>query len=47
MGTLGRAIHTVGNRIRGTAQAQARVGSLLQGSHHIEKHRKLPLASLY
>lgn len=38
MGTLGRAIHTVGNRIRGTAQAQARVGSLLQGSHHIEKH---------
>ncbi|KAG7599683.1 Trimeric LpxA-like superfamily [Arabidopsis suecica] len=32
MGTLGRAIHSLGNRIRGTAQA------LLQGSHHIEEH---------
>ncbi|CAE5959557.1 unnamed protein product [Arabidopsis arenosa] len=38
MGTLGRAIHTLGNRIRGTAQSLDRVGSLLQGSHHIEEH---------
>ncbi|AAG12816.1 Gamma carbonic anhydrase 2 [Arabidopsis thaliana] len=38
MGTLGRAIYTVGNWIRGTGQALDRVGSLLQGSHRIEEH---------
>lgn len=40
MGTLGRAIYTVGNWIRGTGQALDRVGSLLQGSHRLEEHRK-------
>ncbi|CAH8389577.1 unnamed protein product [Eruca vesicaria subsp. sativa] len=38
MGTLGRAIYTVGNWIRGTGQALDRVGSLLQGSHRLEEH---------
>ncbi|CAF1929978.1 unnamed protein product [Brassica oleracea var. botrytis] len=38
MGTLGRAIYTVGKWIRGSGQALDRVGSLLQGSHRFEEH---------
>ncbi|KAG2314416.1 hypothetical protein Bca4012_065097 [Brassica carinata] len=38
MGTLGRAIYTVGNWIRGSGQALDRVGSLLQGSYRLEEH---------
>ncbi|KAG2328657.1 hypothetical protein Bca52824_011385 [Brassica carinata] len=38
MGTLGRAIYTVGNWIRGSGQALDRFGSLLQGSYRLEEH---------
>ncbi|XP_051139878.1 gamma carbonic anhydrase 2, mitochondrial-like isoform X1 [Andrographis paniculata] len=45
MGTLGRAIYSLGNWIRGTGQAMDRLGVLLQGSYYcpeqISRHRTL------
>ncbi|KAJ3698112.1 hypothetical protein LUZ61_001817 [Rhynchospora tenuis] len=45
MGTLGRAIYTVGSWIRGTGQAMDRLGVTLQGSNYIpeqvSKHRTI------
>ncbi|KAL7117337.1 hypothetical protein ACP275_03G065800 [Erythranthe tilingii] len=38
MGTLGKAVYTLGNWIRGTGKAMDKVGSLLQGSSYIEEH---------
>jgi hypothetical protein len=49
MGTLGRAIFTVGRWIRGTGQAMDRLGSTIQGGRRIEEQRKhlpLPATSL-
>ncbi|TVU37556.1 hypothetical protein EJB05_10876 [Eragrostis curvula] len=37
MGTLGRAIFTVGKWIRGTGQAMDRLGSTIQGGHRVEE----------
>ena len=39
MGTLGRAIYSVGNWIRGTGQAIDRLGSLLQGGYYVQEQR--------
>ncbi|CAI9755879.1 unnamed protein product [Fraxinus pennsylvanica] len=45
MGSLGRAVFTLGNWIRETGQAMDRLGCLLQGSYHIpeqlSRHRTL------
>ncbi|XP_074295197.1 gamma carbonic anhydrase 1, mitochondrial-like [Silene latifolia] len=38
MGTLGRAIYTVGFWIRETGQAMDRLGCRLQGNHHFQEH---------
>lgn len=47
MGTLGRAIYTVGKWIRGTGQAMDRLGSTIQGGLRVEEQRKQqPLPSL-
>jgi hypothetical protein len=43
MGTLGRAIFTVGRWIRGTGQAMDRLGSTIQGGRRVEEQRKHPL----
>lgn len=40
MGTLGRAIYTVGFWIRETGQAVDRLGSRLQGSYYFKEQRK-------
>ena len=42
MGTLGRAIFTVGKWIRGTGQAMDRLGSTIQGGLRVEEQRKHP-----
>lgn len=42
MGTLGRAIFTVGKWIRGTGQAMDRLGSTLQGGLRVEEQGKRP-----
>ncbi|TQD81954.1 hypothetical protein C1H46_032501 [Malus baccata] len=39
MGTLGRAIYTVGFWIRETGQAIDRLGSSLQGSYYFKEQR--------
>jgi hypothetical protein len=49
MGTLGRAIFTVGKWIRGTGQAMDRLGSTVQGGLRVEeqsKHSPPPAPSL-
>ncbi|KAK2392547.1 Gamma carbonic anhydrase 2, mitochondrial [Trifolium repens] len=38
MGTLGRAIYSVGNLLRATGQAVDRIGSRLQGGYYIQEH---------
>ncbi|KAI9118529.1 hypothetical protein K1719_010861 [Acacia pycnantha] len=38
MGTLGKAIYTVGCWIRGTGQAIDRLGSSLQGGYYLQEH---------
>jgi hypothetical protein len=40
MGTLGRAIFTVGKWIRGTGQAMDRLGSTIQGGLRVEEQGK-------
>jgi hypothetical protein len=40
MGTLGRAIFTVGKYIRGTGQAMDRLGSTVQGGLRVEEQSK-------
>ena len=42
MGTLGRAIFTVGKWIRGTGQAMDRLGSTIQGGLRVEEQGKRP-----
>jgi hypothetical protein len=42
MGTLGRAIFTVGKWIRGTGQAMDRLGSTLQGGLRVEEQGTHP-----
>lgn len=39
MGTLGKAIYSLGSIVRATGKALDRVGNRLQGSSHIEEHR--------
>ncbi|RLM86400.1 uncharacterized protein C2845_PM04G29510 [Panicum miliaceum] len=46
MGTLGRAIFTVGKWIRGTGQAMDRLGSTIQGGLRVEEQRKHPTPSV-
>lgn len=46
MGTLGRAIYTVGKWIRGTGQAMDRLGSAVQGGLRAEEHGNHPSLSL-
>jgi hypothetical protein len=40
MGTLGRAIYTVGFWIRETGQALDRLGGRLQGNYYFQEQRK-------
>jgi hypothetical protein len=42
MGTLGRAIFTVGKWIRGTGQAMDRLGSTFQGGLRVEEQGNYP-----
>jgi hypothetical protein len=42
MGTLGRAIFTVGKWIRGTGQAMDRLGSTMQGGLRVEEQGNHP-----
>jgi hypothetical protein len=42
MGTLGRAIFTVGKWIRGTGQAMDRLGSTMQGGLRVEEQGNYP-----
>jgi hypothetical protein len=42
MGTLGRAIFTVGKWIRGTGQAMDRLGSTIQGGLRVEEQGTRP-----
>lgn len=43
MGTLGKAIYSLGSIVRATGKALDRVGNRLQGSSHIEEHRNFLL----
>ena len=46
MGTLGKAIYTVGFWIRETGQAIDRLGSRLQGNYYFQEQRNYNLHSL-
>jgi hypothetical protein len=46
MGTLGKAIYTVGFWIRETGQAIDRLGSRLQGNYYFQEQRNYPLPLL-
>lgn len=43
MGTLGKAIYTVGFWIRETGQALDRLGCRLQGNYYFQEQRKPPV----
>lgn len=46
MGSLGKAIYTLGSLIRGSGQALDRIGSSLQGSYYISEQRMCILIPL-